>query len=431
MDLISAIRAHLENCSKDSANFSESQREYLESAYESLEAVLEESNVSAPPSLNLKEVWESAAAAASAKSKELSWEDFVKKIEEKNFFKGIAFGGRQYVDRLKKAKSKYESRHSGVVPDFEKEASEDGKKRAEELKKKGNGQLQAGELNGALDLYSQAISIYNGNAVFFANRSVCYCRLKQYEKAILDAMESIELDPDYVKGYNRLGTAYKGAGDLQKAKDAFQQVVDRSKEGSSSWNHCKKQIEELERQSKGADQSAARSAPGGAPGGMDMGALGSLLGGLGGGPGGLNLGDLLKNPMMAQMAQNMMSDPSAMSQMQGMMNNPDFMSNMQNMMGANPNLGNLANQMGKMDPAFMAKMQSTMSDPVRREEVMGKVMNDPDMSELKADAEVGPILERLKAQDFSAMTELMAKPDTFSKLTTVLKKHIGDDSSSV
>merc|ERR1719433_712343 len=132
--------------------------------------------------------------------------------------------------------------------------------------------------------------------------------------------------------------------------------------------------------------------------------------------------------MMQQMAQNLMSDPSAMQQMQGMMNNPDFM---QNMKGANPNLGNLANQMGKMDPAFMAKMQSTMSDPVRRQEIMGKVMNDPDMSELKADAEVGPILERLKAQDFSAMTELMAKPDTFSKLTSVLKKHIGDGSSSV
>merc|ERR1719195_1754408 len=146
MDPISAIRAHLENCSNVSANFSESQREYLESAYESLEAVLEESNVSAPSSLNLKEVWESAAAAASAKSKELSWEDFVKKIEEKNFFKGIALGGRQYVDRLQKAKAKYQSRHSGVVPNFDKEASEDDKKRAEELKKKGNGQLQAGEL---------------------------------------------------------------------------------------------------------------------------------------------------------------------------------------------------------------------------------------------------------------------------------------------
>jgi len=355
---------------------------------------------------------------------------FVKKIEEKNFFKGIALGGKQYVERLTKAKAKYKSRHGGEVPDFDKGFSEEDKKNAEDLKKQGNAQLQKNELKKALDLYSQAISIYNGNAVFFANRSVCYCKLENYEKAILDAMESIEINPDYVKGYNRLGTAYKGAGDLQKAKDAFQQVVDRSKEGSNSWTHCKRQIEELERQSRG-ESEPAQPAAGGAPGGMDMAGLGSLLGGLGGGPGGLNLADLLKNPMMQQMAQNMMSDPNAMDKMQGMMNNPDFMQNMQGMMGANPNLGNLANQMGSMDPGFMAKMQGVMSDPVKRQEIMTKVMNDPDMSELKADPEVGPALERLKAQDMSAMSELMGKPDTFSKLTSVLKKYVDDDASSV
>lgn len=424
MDLIAAIKTHLEECSKDQANFTESQREYLESAYESLENVIEDSEQSHAPSANLREVWQ-AATGSSAKKPELSWEEFVKRIEEKNFFKGIALGGKQYVERLKKAKAKYQSRHGGAVPDFDKACTEADEAKAEDLKKQGNAHLQKGEMQKALDLYSQAISINNQNAVFFANRSVCYCRLKDYEKAILDAMESIEIDPNYVKGYNRLGTAYKGAGDLQKAKDAFQQVVDRSKEGSTSWSHCKRQIEELERQSSGGTQPAS------APGGLDMSGLGSLLGGLGGGPGGLNLGDLLKNPMMQQMAQNLMSDPNAMSQMQGMMNNPEFMQNMQNMMGANPNLGNLASQMGNMDPSFMSQMQGVMSDPVKRQEIMSKVMNDPDMAELKADPQVGPALERLKAQDLSAMTELMGKPDTFSKLTDVLKKYVNNDASSV
>merc|ERR1719361_1445557 len=104
----------------------------------------------------------------------------------------------------------------------------------------------------ALDLYTQAIKLNNKNAVFFANRSVCYNRLKNFEAAILDAMESIELDPDYVKGYNRLGTAYKGAGDLQKAIEAFQRVIDRSKPNSPSYNHCMKQIKELKTQMGGS-----------------------------------------------------------------------------------------------------------------------------------------------------------------------------------
>lgn len=425
MDLISSIKAHLEECSSDQVLYTESQREYLESAFESLENVIEESEETVGPTLNLRQVWESATSASS-KSKELSWDEFVKKIEEKNFFKGIAIGGRQYVERLSKAKAKYQSRHGGAVPDLDKAATEDEKKNAEDLKKQGNAQLGKGQMKPALALYSKAISMHNQNAVFFANRSVCYCKLKDYERAILDAMEAIELDEDYVKGYNRLGTAYKGAGDLEKAKNAFQQVCERSKEGSSSWNHCKKQIQELERLMKGGDQSTQpRAAPG--PGGMDMAGLGNLLGGLGGGPGGMNLGDLLKNPMMQSMAQNLMSDPNAMQQMQGMMNNPDFMSNMQNMMGANPNMGNLASEMGKMDPGFISKVQNIMSDPVKRTAIMTKVMADPDMAELKADPEVGPVLERLKAQDFSAFSELMAKPATFSKLTAVLKKYVGDD----
>merc|ERR1719493_660796 len=137
MVLIVAIKTHLEQCSNDQANFTESQREYLESAFESLENVIEESEseVQIAAGLNLRQVWDSATAAAAKKKNDLSWEDFVKKIEEKDFFRGIALGGRQYVDRLKKAKAKYQMRHGGAVPDFDKEPTEAEKSQAEELKK--------------------------------------------------------------------------------------------------------------------------------------------------------------------------------------------------------------------------------------------------------------------------------------------------------
>merc|ERR1719346_966732 len=124
------------------------------------------------------------------------------------------------------------------------------------------------------------------------------------------------------------------------------------------------------------------------------------------------------------MAQNFMSNPDSMRQMQDMMQNPDFMNNLQGMMGGNPNLANLASQFGNADPDTLSKMTAMMKDDVKRTEVMNKVYNDPDMAALKADPEIGPCLERLKAQDMSALTELMAKPEAFGKIQKVIQKHL-------
>lgn len=45
---------------------------------------------------------------------------------------------------------------------------------------------------------------------FFGNRSYCYDRMGQYEKALQDADVAISLAPDWPKGYFRRGRALAG-----------------------------------------------------------------------------------------------------------------------------------------------------------------------------------------------------------------------------
>jgi len=69
-------------------------------------------------------------------------------------------------------------------------------------------------------------------------------------------------------------------------------------------------------------------------------------------------------------------------------------------------------------------MQKVMSDPTQRKELIGKVMEDPEVAAMKSDDEIGPLLERLQAEDMSAMSELMAKPEAFKKMQKVIKKFL-------
>ena len=52
---------------------------------------------------------------------------------------------------------------------------------------------------------------------FFGNRSYCYDRMGQYEKALQDADVAISLAPDWPKGYFRRGRALAGLKVLTSA----------------------------------------------------------------------------------------------------------------------------------------------------------------------------------------------------------------------
>lgn len=64
------------------------------------------------------------------------------------------------------------------------------------------------------ELFTKAIELDPTNHVLYSNRSGSYASLKQFDKALEDAIKTTELKPDWSKGWSRKGTALHGQGDL-------------------------------------------------------------------------------------------------------------------------------------------------------------------------------------------------------------------------
>ena len=78
--------------------------------------------------------------------------------------------------------------------------------------------------------YSEACSHYTASldlsqsAIVYANRSMAYIKMEQYGLAIADADKAVEIDPEYVKGYYRRGSALFALGKNKEAKKDFKTV---------------------------------------------------------------------------------------------------------------------------------------------------------------------------------------------------------------
>jgi len=59
--------------------------------------------------------------------------------------------------------------------------------------------FSARKYSQAIDLYTQAIELNSGNAVYYSNRAFAHLRLEEYGSAIQDATKAIEVDPKYSK----------------------------------------------------------------------------------------------------------------------------------------------------------------------------------------------------------------------------------------
>ncbi|ESO87615.1 hypothetical protein LOTGIDRAFT_127724, partial [Lottia gigantea] len=69
----------------------------------------------------------------------------------------------------------------------------------EELKKKGNECMKAGNHTEAVFHYTHAIKIESKNAILYSNRSAAFLKIEQFYLAIQDARKSIQLDPNWTK----------------------------------------------------------------------------------------------------------------------------------------------------------------------------------------------------------------------------------------
>ncbi|THD19774.1 Small glutamine-rich tetratricopeptide repeat-containing protein alpha [Fasciola hepatica] len=169
--------------------------------------------------------------------------------------------------------------------------SEEQKKEAEELKRQDN------KFEEAVSCYSKAIKLWPSNAVYYCNRAAAYSRMDRQDKAIEDCRAALRIDPKYSKAYGRMGVAYSNLGDYTKAAEAYRKGLELDPTNES----CQQNLflaEERLRTSGGVGGTGSQSGPGGL--------------------GGFDLGALLNNPMMQNMAYQLMRDPNTQNLMTGL-----------------------------------------------------------------------------------------------------------------
>ncbi|KAI4924713.1 hypothetical protein J4E85_007830 [Alternaria conjuncta] len=239
------------------------------------------------------------------------------------------------------------------------------KDEAERLKGLGNEAMKKKDYDGAVKHYTAALEVIPLNPIYLSNRAAAYSGQGKHELAKEDAEMAVAADPNYSKAWSRLGLAKYVLGDAKGAMEAYKSGMDAEGGGSEvmrkGYETAKKKVEEDGGDVGAPDAARGAGGMGGGGGGMpDLSALAGMLGGGGGGGGGMpDLAGLMQNPMMRQMAQNLMSNPDMMS---NLMNNPRI-AEMAQQFGGGGGGGAGRGGGGGGSGGGMPNMQDLMNDP--------------------------------------------------------------------
>eukprot|EP01041_Mallomonas_annulata_P012345 gene12345-25974_t len=129
-------------------------------------------------------------------------------------------------------------------------AEDDYKEHANLIKEKGNTALESGDIELAVQLYSQAIDIDPDNHVLYSNRSAAYMKADSKSKALKDAEKCVALAPNWSKGYNRLGAAQQSLKRFDNAIDSFKRGIEKDPNNQSLWSALRIAEEAFEQDKK-------------------------------------------------------------------------------------------------------------------------------------------------------------------------------------
>lgn len=149
------------------------------------------------------------------------------------------------------------------------------KSEAEALKNDGNTLMKATKFAEALQKYTEAIALDATNPIFFCNRAAAHSSLKNNEAAIEDCRKALALNPKYGRAYGRLGLALTNLNRHREAREAYRIACQLEPDNEAYRNNLAVTEETL------------------AP---DM-------------PPMMDIGSLLHNPTLANVATHMLSDP--------------------------------------------------------------------------------------------------------------------------
>ncbi|XP_033625668.1 stress-induced-phosphoprotein 1-like [Asterias rubens] len=101
-----------------------------------------------------------------------------------------------------------------------------GDTQVDDLKAQGNSALQSGDAKKAVELYTQAITLNPTNHVLYSNRSAAYAKMGDYENALVDGCKTVEIKPDWAKGYSRKGAALAFLDRYAEAEVTYKEGLD-------------------------------------------------------------------------------------------------------------------------------------------------------------------------------------------------------------
>ncbi|XP_064191298.1 uncharacterized protein LOC135254764 isoform X2 [Anguilla rostrata] len=111
---------------------------------------------------------------------------------------------------------------------------EDVVKRSTELAVIGNQLGNSGRFDMAVMYFTDAIKHNPKDFRLFGNRSFCYEKMQQYEKALIDADISLAMSPGWIRGLYRRGRALAGLKRYSDAAAAFKEVLQRDSSSSDA-----------------------------------------------------------------------------------------------------------------------------------------------------------------------------------------------------
>ena len=138
-------------------------------------------------------------------------------------------------------------------PEYEKKWWQDGEydaRRADECNDRGMVLFGDKDWGEAFHAFTEAIRLHPKSAVFHGNRSAAALRLGQYEVAVRDSLNAIDVDAEYVKGYVRAGKGYLGLEEGRLAHEMFEKGLKWDPENKVLIDGLRQAEEMIERMEK-------------------------------------------------------------------------------------------------------------------------------------------------------------------------------------
>ncbi|XP_075038883.1 hsc70-interacting protein [Mixophyes fleayi] len=253
------------------------------------------------------------------------------------------------------------------------EVTEEMMDKANEKKVEAINAFGDGELQKAIDLFTEAIKLNPRVSIFYAKRASVYVKLQKPNAAIRDCDKAITINPDSAQPYKWRGKAYRLLGHwedaahdlamackldydedasamLKEVQPRAQKIAEHQRkyerkrvekeinEKKERLRKAKEEHERAQREEEARRQAGAQFGgfPGGFPGGMPN--MGNMAGGFPGGMAGMpGVSEILSDPEVLAA----MQDPEVMAAFQDVAQNPANISKYQ----SNPKVMNLISKL--------------------------------------------------------------------------------------